>query len=150
MKIVLREDVENLGHKGDLVDVADGYARNYLVPRGLAMRATRGIAKQAEAMRRSREAREARDREAAQEIAARLDGVRIEVKARAGEGGKLFGSVTATDVADALRAQTGVEIDRRKLSGLEEPVKEVGEVEVEVSLHPDVVATLTVVVVAAD
>lgn len=150
MKIVLRDDVENLGRKGDVVEVADGYARNYLVPRGLAMKATKGVIAQAESMRRNRAARDTRDREAAQATAGALSGLRLEIPARAGEGGKLFGSVTATDVADALRAQTGVEIDRRKLSGLEEPVKEVGEVEVEVSLHPDVVATLTVVVVAAD
>lgn len=147
MKIVLREDVENLGHKGDLVDVADGYARNYLVPRGLAMRATRGIAKQAEAMRRSREAREARDREAAQEIAARLDGVRIEVKARAGEGGKLFGSVTNADVADAVLAITQVELDRRSIA-LAEPLKELGAVAIPVKLHPDVALELQVDVVA--
>ncbi len=143
MKIVLREDVDTLGRKGDLVDVADGYARNFLVPRGLAIRATKGAAKQAEAMRRNREAREVRDRESAQEIAARLDGVRIEVKARAGEGGKLFGSVTNADVADAVKAATEVELDRRTIE-LAEPIKELGPAELPVRLHPDVVATLSV------
>lgn len=147
MKIVLREDVDTLGRKGDLVDVADGYARNFLVPRGLAIRATKGAAKQAEAMRRNREAREVRDRESAQEIAARLDGVRIEVKARAGEGGKLFGSVTNADVADAVKAATEVELDRRTIE-LAEPIKELGPAELPVRLHPDVVATLSVEVVA--
>lgn len=147
MRIVLRADVDNLGRKGDLVEVADGYARNFLVPRGLAMRATKGIAKQAEAMRRNREAREARDREEAQELAARLDGVRIEVKARAGEGGKLFGSVTNADVADAVRATTQVELDRRSID-LPEPVKELGAVEIPVRLHPDVAVDLQVEVVA--
>src|SRR4051812_50228811 len=114
MRVVLRDDVESLGKKGDLVDVADGYARNYLVPRGLAMKATKGVVQQAEAMRRNREARDARDREAAQALADQLTGKRIELRARAGEGGRLFGSVTSADVADAVRAQTGVELDRRK------------------------------------
>jgi large subunit ribosomal protein L9 len=148
MKVVLRDDVENLGRKGDVVDVADGYARNFLVPRGLAIKATRGVIAQAEAMRRSREAREAREREAAEAQAAVLRGARLEISARAGEGGKLFGSVTAADIADALRAQKGVEVDRRKI-GLDEPVKELGEVEVVVKLHTEVEASLTVAVVAA-
>ena len=147
MKVVLREDVDDLGRKGDLLDVADGYARNFLVPRGLAIRATKGAAKQAEAMRRNRAAREERDVAAAQELAARLDGQRIQVKARAGEGGKLFGSVTSADVADAVHVQTGVEIDRRKLEPAE-PIKELGESELAVRLHPDVAASVTVEVVA--
>ena len=149
MRIVLRDDVDNLGKKGDLVDVADGYARNYLVPRGLAMKATKGVVAQAESMRRNRAQRDARDREGAQAQAGVISGVRLEIPARAGEGGKLFGSVTATDIADALLAQTGVEVDRRKVA-LEEPVKEVSEVEVVVTLHPDVAATFTVAVIAAD
>ncbi len=148
MKIVLRDDVENLGQKGDVVDVADGYARNYLVPRGLAMKATKGVVAQAEAMRRNRAAKEARDVHAAQTQAAQLEGARIEIPARSGEGGKLFGSVTATDVADAIQAQRGIEVDRRRV-GLDEPVKELSEVEVVVKLHSDVAATVTVVVVAA-
>jgi large subunit ribosomal protein L9 len=148
MKIVLRDDVENLGHKGDVVDVADGYARNYLVPRGLAMKATKGVVAQAEAMRRNRSAKEARDVEAAQTQAAQLEGARIEIAARAGEGGKLFGSVTASDVADAIQAQRGIEVDRRRV-GLDEPVKELSELDVTVKLHTDVEATVTVVVVAA-
>ncbi len=145
MKIVLRDDVENLGRKGDVVDVADGYARNFLVPRGLAMKATKGVVQQAEAMRRNRAAKEVRDRDAAQANAAAIAGMRLEITARAGDGGKLFGSVTAADVAEALLAQKAVEVDRRKV-GLDEPIKEVGETEVEVRLHPDVTATLTVVV----
>jgi len=149
MKIVLRDDVENLGRKGDVVDVADGYARNYLVPRGLAMKATKGVVAQAESMRRNRAARDTREREAAQVIAGTLSGIRVEIPARVGEGGKLFGSVTAADVAEALGAQ-GVEVDRRKIAGIDELVKEVGEFDVVVTLHPDVAATLTVAVVAAD
>jgi large subunit ribosomal protein L9 len=148
MKIVLREDVDNVGRKGDLVEVADGYARNYLVPRGLAIKASRGVAAQAEAMRRNRAAREERDRVAAQELATSLTGRRFEIRARAGEGGKLFGSVTATDVAETVLAQAGVELDRRKI-GLDEPVKELGPIEVPVRLHTDVDVVLSFEVVAA-
>lgn len=148
MKVVLRDDVEKLGTKGDLVEVADGYARNYLVPRGLAIEATKGTVKQAEAMRRNREARTVREREAAQAVASQFTGRTVEVPARAGEGGKLFGSVTAADVADAIQAQIGVEVDRRKLV-LDEPLKELGPAEVELRLHSDVVVTVQVSVVAA-
>lgn len=146
MKVVLRDDVENIGRKGDLIEVTDGFARNFLVPRGLAMKATKGVVQQAEAMRRNREARDARDREAAQALADQLTGQRIELRARAGEGGRLFGSVTSADIADAVRAQTGVELDRRKTQ-LAEPLKELGAVEVPVKLHTDVEVTLTVDVV---
>ena len=149
MKIVLRDAVDNLGRTGDVVDVADGYARNYLVPRGLAIKATKGVVAQAESMRRNRAARDARERDAAEATAGTLSGLRLEIPARAGEGGKLFGSVTAADVVDALEAQQGVVVDRRKVA-LDEPVKEVGDVEVEITLHSDVKATLTVAVVAAD
>jgi len=147
VRVVLRADVETLGNKGDLLEVSDGYARNYLVPRGLAMRATKGVVKQAEAMRRNRAARDARDREAAQAIADQLSGRRIEVTARAGEGGRLFGSVTTTDVATAVQTQVGVEIDRRHLS-LSEPLKKLGPAEVPLRLHPEVEVALAVEVVA--
>jgi large subunit ribosomal protein L9 len=147
MKIVLREDVETLGKKGDLLEVADGYARNYLVPRGLAMKATKGVVAQSESMRRSRDAREVRDREAAQAVADQLGAQTIQLKARAGEGGKLFGSVTAADVADAVLAQTGVELDRRKVV-LAEPIRELGDAEVTVRLPADVVVAVAVAVVA--
>jgi large subunit ribosomal protein L9 len=146
VKIVLREDVESVGRKGDLLDVADGYARNYLVPRGLAMPATKGVVAQAESMRRSREAKEARDREASQQIAVQLGSRTIEVKARAGEGGKLFGSVTASDVADAVLAQTGIELDRRKVV-LDEPIREVGDAQVQVRLPAEVVVAVAVAVI---
>jgi large subunit ribosomal protein L9 len=147
VKVVLRDDIENVGRKGDLIEVADGFARNYLVPRGLAMKASKGVVQQAEAMRRNREAREARDREAAQALADQLTGRRIEVRARAGEGGRLFGSVTNLDIVDAVRAQTGVELDRRD-TRLAEPLKELGATDVPVKLHTDVEVTLTVDVVA--
>jgi large subunit ribosomal protein L9 len=134
MKIVLRDDVENLGYKGDVVDVADGYARNYLVPRGLAMKATKGVVAQAEAMRRNRAAKEARDVESAQTQAARLEGARIEITARrCGRQALRLGH--RLDVAEAIQAQRGIEVDRRRVS-LDEPVKELSEVDVTVKPHP--------------
>ena len=147
MKIVLREDVETLGKKGDLLEVADGYARNYLVPRGMAMKATKGAVAQSEAMRRSRDAREVRDREGAEALAAQLGARTIELKARAGEGGKLFGSITAADVADAVLAQTGIELDRRKVV-LAEPIRELGDAEITVRLPAEVTVAVAVSVVA--
>jgi large subunit ribosomal protein L9 len=147
MKVVLRSDVDNLGKKGDLVDVADGYARNFLVPRGLALKATAGIQRQADAMKRNRDARDRREREAAEALAAQFANRTVEVKARAGAEGRLFGSITAADIAAAVLAQTGADVDRRKVS-LDEPLKELGPVDVEVRLHPDVVANVHVEVVA--
>jgi large subunit ribosomal protein L9 len=147
MRVVLRADVDALGQKGDLLDVSDGYARNYLVPRGLAIRATKGVVKQAEAMRRNRDARDRREREAAQALADQLAGRRIEVRVRAGEGGRLFGSVTAADVAGAVQAQAGVELDRRHLA-MPEPLKALGPADVPVRLHSDVEVVLAVEVVA--
>jgi large subunit ribosomal protein L9 len=148
MRIVLRDDVDNLGKKGEIVDVADGYARNYLVPRGLALKASSGSQKQADAMKRNREARERRDREGAQTLAAQFEGRTITIKARAGGEGRLFGSVTANDIAEAVQKQTGADIDRRKLT-LDEPLKELGGVDLQVRLHPDVIATIHVEVEAA-
>ncbi len=148
MKIVLRADVDTLGKKGDLLEVAPGYARNYLVPRGLAMFATKGVEKQAAAMRRSRDVRDTRDREAAQTLAAKLASAPVRVGARAGEGGKLFGSVTATDIADAIESGSGVTIDRRKIN-LAEPLKALGPAEVEITLHADVKVAVMIEVVAS-
>jgi large subunit ribosomal protein L9 len=147
VKVVLRSDVEHLGQKGDLVDVADGYARNFLVPRGLALRATSGIQKQADAMRRNRDARDRRERETAQAIADQLDAPTIQIQARAGEGGRLFGSVTSSDIAAAVQAQIGIEVDRRDIA-MDEPLKELGASDLVIRLHPEVTATLHVEVVA--
>lgn len=147
MRVVLREDVEKLGRKGDLLEVADGYARNYLVPRGLAIVATKGVVQQATAMRRNRQVRDDRDKGAAQELATRLSASPIQVTARAGEGGKLFGSVTSADITAAVKDQTSVELDRRKVT-LAEPLKALGLAEVDVQLHPEVTVTLAVEVIA--
>ena len=148
MKIVLRDDVANLGSKGDIVDVANGYARNYLVPRGLALPASRGVVKQAEAMRRNREVRDLRLRESAQAVADRLSGLTVEIAARAGDAGKLFGSVTAADVAARLSELLSIDIDRR-LVELAEPIKELGEHPIVVRLHADVAPTVSVAIVAS-
>ena len=148
MKIVLRADVAQVGKKGDIVDVADGYARNYLLPKGLAFKATAGVAAQAASMRRNRDLRDANDRSAAEEIAKTLVPRVINITARAGAEGKLFGSVTTSEVADAVTAQTGIELDRRKLH-LDEPIKALGTHLVPVKLHADVEFPITVEVVAS-
>src|ERR1700737_2942636 len=125
MRIVLRTDLPNVGKRGDICEVADGYARNFLLPRGHAIPATDGVEAQATAMRRSRDLRDARDREAAEVVARKLVPAVIRIPARAGPEGRLFGSVISSDVVEAVAAQTGVELDRRRLH-LEEPIKSVG------------------------
>jgi len=143
MKAILREDVDGLGTKGEIIEVADGYFRNYLGPKGLALKATAGAEGQAEAMRRAAVLREAATREEADELAARLASVVVTVSAKAGEGGRLFGSVGNADVADALQAQAGITVDRRTID-LEAPIKELGEHQVACRLHPEVSAVFTV------
>ena len=147
MKVVLREDVESLGKKGDLLDVADGYARNYLVPRGLAMKATKGVVAQAEAMRRNREAREVREREAAQELATRLTAPASRSRRAPARAASSSARSRPPTSPPRCRRPTGVELDRRKVT-LAEPIRELGEVEVPVALHADVDVVLAVAVVA--
>jgi len=149
VKVILRTDVADVGHEGDVLDVADGYARNYLVPRGLAMAASKGALAQAESMRRARAVRDAHDRETAEEVAGRLAPAVIRIPVKAGAEGRLFGSVTPADVVEAVAAQAGVELDRRRVH-LEEPIRALGVHEVPVRLHPEVEFRLTVEVVAAD
>jgi large subunit ribosomal protein L9 len=147
MQVVLRTDVPDLGKRGDILDVADGYARNFLVPKGLAMKATAGAAAQAASMRRARDLRDAQDRAAAEALATTLVPRVITVTARAGAEGRLFGSVTAADISSAIEAQTNVQIDRRKLV-LAEPIKSLGTHIVPAKLHTDVEFPVTVDVVA--
>jgi large subunit ribosomal protein L9 len=147
MKVVLRSDVEGVGRRGDIVEVAGGFARNFLLPQGRALPATDGVEMQAAAMRRSRDLREAKDRGAAQVQAQVLAGAVLRLEARAGTAGRLFGSVGAADVAEAARSQKGVELDRRQVV-LEEPIKAIGTYEVPVHLYGDVATVLTVEVVA--
>ena len=148
MKIVLRTDVNGLGKRGDIAVVADGYARNFLVPQGLAFKASPGAQSQADAMRRSRDIHDAADRTAAEDIARQLVPKVITIAARAGGEGKLFGSVTTIDVVEAVQAQTGLELDRRKVH-LEEPIREVGTHRVNVKLHSEVEFPVTVEVSAS-
>jgi large subunit ribosomal protein L9 len=147
VKVILRSDVADVGKKGDIVDVADGFARNYLVPKGYALKATTGNIDQAGSMRRARDTRDAKDRGAAEEVAQSLVPKVITVKAKAGAEGRLFGSVTSSDVATAVQEQTGIELDRRKLH-LDEPIKSLGTHQIPTRLHPDVEFAITVEVVS--
>jgi large subunit ribosomal protein L9 len=148
MRVVLRADVAGVGKKGDILDVADGYARNYLIAKAMAFKASDGVVAQAQAMRRARDLRDARDREAAEAIARRLVPAVIRVPARAGAEGKLFGSVTAADLVSAVAQQAGVELDRRRVH-LDEPIRSLGTHTVPVKLHTDVEFPITVEVVKA-
>ena len=147
-KVVLRTDLDDLGKRGDICEVADGYARNYLLPKGFAIAATDGVAAQATQMRKARDLRDAKDREAAELVARTLVPMVIHVSARAGADDKLFGSVTAHDIVEAVQEQSGVELDRRRLH-LEDHIKTLGTHEVPVKLHSAVEFRLTVEVAAS-
>ena len=146
MKLILREDVYNLGKSGELVNVKEGYARNYLLPRNLAMLASSANVRQLDHEKKVIELRQQKLKGGAQEQAKKLEGVKISIKRKTGEQDKLFGSVTALDIAEALAA-TGHKLDRR-LIHLPEPIRAVGEFPVEIRLHREVTAKLTVSVVA--
>ncbi len=148
MRVILRADTDGLGKKGDVLEVADGYGRNYLVPTGRAFVATKGALSQAETMRRSRDLKDVRDRESAEEAAKAIAERPVLIEARAGAGGKLFGSVGLADIADATLAQIGVALDKRRVE-LEEPIRYLGRHEVLVNLHAGIEATLVVEVSAA-
>ncbi len=145
-RVVLRGDVPNLGTKGDIREVADGYARNFLLPRGHAILATDGADRQAASMRRARDVKDAHDRQAAEAIARALVPVVIRISARSGPEGKLFGSVTSANIADAIADQTGVVVERHRLQ-LAEPIKTLGTHQVPVKLHTGVEFPVTVEVV---
>ena len=146
MEIILRETIDNLGRAGEVVKVADGYARNYLLPRKLALLATEGNKKVIEREKEKFDAQEAEEQKVAQAVSDRLANVGIEIARRVGETDTLFGSVTNADVAEALAAK-GFDIDRRKVQ-LHEPIKKLGEVEVPLKLHRDVTTNIKVKVVA--
>jgi large subunit ribosomal protein L9 len=145
MEVILREHVDNLGRRGEIVKVADGYARNYLLPRKLALPATEGNRKHVERERRIMETREAEEKASADAIASRLGLIDISIARRVGETDQLYGSVTTADIADFLKAK-GFEIDRRKLI-LAEPIKALGEYDVPLKLHREVTVPLKVKVV---
>jgi len=146
MEVILREHVDNLGQRGEIVKVADGYARNYLLPRKLALLVTEGNKKQIERERARFDAKEAEEKKVAEAMAAWLSTVEVVIVRRVGETEALYGSVTTADIAEAL-AGKGFEIDRRKLQ-LADPIKKVSDVDVPVKLHRDVTATVKVRVVA--
>ena len=146
MRVVLRTDIDKVGKRGDIVEVADGYARNYLLPKGHAIVATNGVTAQANAMRRARDLKDAKDRESAELVARTLVPMVIRIPARSGSGGRLFGSITSADVVDAVAEQAKVTLDRRRLH-LDEPIKSLGIHEVPVKLHADVEFRVTVEVV---
>ena len=148
MKIILTQEVTGLGQPGDVVEVKDGYGRNYLVPRGLAMRWTRGGEKTVESIKKARASRAVRDQEHADQIKGKLEAAPVDVKVKAGSAGRLFGAVTTTEIAGALAAVAGEEVDRRAIA-LGNPIKTLGAHSVSVRLHDDVSATVALNVIPA-
>jgi large subunit ribosomal protein L9 len=148
MKIILTQEVTGLGTPGDVVDVRDGYGRNYLLPQGFAIPWTRGGEKQVSSIKRARSAREIRDLGHATEVKDQLEALTIKMSVRAGDGGRLYGSITPAEIVDAVRQAGGPELDRRRVA-LPGHVKSVGDYKVRVKLHPDVAANFTLTVTAA-
>ncbi|MEV8586884.1 50S ribosomal protein L9 [Streptomyces sp. NPDC051180] len=148
MKIILTHEVSGLGAAGDVVDVKDGYARNYLVPRGFAIRWTKGGEKDVAQIRRARKIHEIATIEQANEIKAQLEGTKVRLAVRSGDAGRLFGSVTPADIASAIKSAGGPDVDKRRVE-LGSPIKTLGSHQVFVRLHPEVAAKLGVEVVAA-
>ncbi|MDV5147002.1 50S ribosomal protein L9 [Streptomyces sp. SBC-4] len=148
MKIILTHEVSGLGAAGDVVDVKDGYARNYLVPRGFAIRWTKGGEKDVAQIRRARKIHEIATIEQANEIKAQLEGTKVRLAVRSGDAGRLFGSVTPADIASAIKTAGGPDVDKRRVE-LGSPIKTLGSHQVSVRLHADVAAKLGVEIVAA-
>ncbi len=148
MKLILTHEVASLGAPGDIVEVKDGYARNFLVPRGDAIRWTKGAEKEIASIKRAREVREIHDADHAREVKGQLEALKVTLSARAGEAGRLFGSVTVGDVADAIKASGGPDVDKRRID-IGTPIKTVGAHTVTVRLHADVSAAVGVEIVPA-
>jgi large subunit ribosomal protein L9 len=148
MKLILTQEVTGLGAPGDVIDVAPGYGRNYLVPRGLAMQWTRGAEKQIELIRRARSAREIRSLDDAKAAAAKLSSLTVRMQTRAGRGGRLFGSVSTADIVTAVKEAGGPVLDKRKIE-VRNPIKTVGAHQVAIRLHPEISATLNIEVAAS-
>src|SRR5258705_6475951 len=149
MKIILTQEVTGLGTPGDVVEVRDGYGRNYLLPQGFAIRWTKGGEKQIATIKRARSAREIRDLGHATEVKGQLEGLTVKLAVRAGEGGRLYGSVTPAEVVDAVQKAGGPSLDKRRLE-LPRHVKSVGDYKVQIKLHPEVAADFTLTVTAAN
>jgi large subunit ribosomal protein L9 len=149
MKLILTQEVTGLGGPGDIVEVKDGYGRNFLVPRGLAMRWSKGGESQVAALQRGRDVRQVKDVGEAKAIAETLSGLSVKLTSRAGEGGRLFGSVTTADIVEAVAAAGGPKLDKRRVELPTAHIKVVGTHAVSVRLHPDVTASVAIEVVAA-
>ena len=149
MKVILTKDIKGTGYVGDIITVSDGYARNYLIPKGLAKEATPHNLNIAKQQQKALENRKMLERLTAEEAAKRLKGMRVVDKAKCGEGSRLFGSVTAKEISDAILAQHGIEIDKKRIA-LEENIKELGEVTVQIKLHAGISTGIVVSVEAAE
>ena len=143
MKVILTQEVSGLGTPGDVVDVKDGYGRNYLLPQGFGIRWSKGAEKEVTNIKRARGAREIRDLGSATEVKTQLEGLKVSLQVRAGDGGRLFGSVTPVEIVDAVKAAGGPSLDRRRLE-LPGHIKSTGSYPVKVKLHPEVTATFEV------
>jgi large subunit ribosomal protein L9 len=146
MKLILQQEVSGLGAAGDVVEVKDGYGRNYLIPRGAAIRWTRGAEKQIESIRRARESREIRDISTAEQVQTQLEQLDVNLQVRAGEAGRLFGAVTPADIAGAVKSSGGPDVDKRRIE-VGNPIKTLGVHQVSIRLHDDVSATISLNVV---
>ena len=147
MKVILNKDVKGTGKAGDVVTVSDGYARNMLIPRGLATEATQSNIRQLEKQKAIAAEKKAEEKAAAQELAEKLNKASIKMKIKAGEGGRIFGSITSKDIVDAINMQLGMDIDRKKVK-LDAPIKQVGQTDVDMRLYQDVNAKIKVIIEA--
>lgn len=147
MKVILKEDIKNLGKKGQMVETSDGYARNYLIPRGLAVQANSANINEMKLKQKAEQERKKNELDNARKLAERLKGVIVTIKGKAGENGRLYGAVTSADIAEALKQQYEVDVDKKKVH-LPEPIKAVSENDVEISLYPEVSVRIKVKVEA--
>ncbi len=146
MKLILQQEVSGLGSAGDVVEVKDGYGRNYLIPRGAAIRWTRGAERQIESIRKARQTREIRDIDTAEDVRQRLEALNVQLQVRAGESGRLFGAVTPADIAAAVKSSGGPDVDKRRIE-VGNPIKTLGVHQVAIRLHDEVAAQLNVNVI---
>lgn len=149
MKVILNKDIKSLGKKGDIVNVSDGYARNYLLPKGLVVEANEFTIKKTKEQKKGKEIRKNREREEAHALADKISKTTITIKEKAAEDGRLYGSVTTKDIAQALQSQAKIKVDKRKIN-LAEPIRHVGNINVEIKVYPEIVATFIVKVEAAE
>lgn len=147
MKVIVLKDTKNVGKKGDAIEVSDGYARNFLIPKGIAVEATANNLRELERQKAAEAERRATDKASAEKVKEKLAQLEIVVTTKAGEGGRIFGSITSKDISDALKAQHGVEIDKKKIV-LDAPIKETGSYKIEAKLYQEVSGTLNVTIKA--